>query len=214
MFQARARHMSTKTQCSCLNWMHVYRAGLADCGQGLELTTKQRKIGPSQSHLSKGKSCDSHSVKAENACKSQTPAFYPMQDHYYCLKTHSEKNSEPEKDHSNWCYVSTQCKDLRGGKKLNNETSWKYCKPGAESSLGDLAPIELFALAYQLNTRFGCEWSQIGKMYPLMAYPWGDPKDYPHNATVGEAGKFNTLAVHWENQLWEIQNEPVCLQGC
>lgn len=208
------RRTSLKTHCSCLNWMHVYRSGLARCGEGLELTSLQRKSAKAHSYLSDGRSCNSHSVKPESACKSSSPAFYPMQDHYYCLKTHSENQTASGAGHIDWCYVSAQCKDLRGGSRVNDDVSWKSCHRGAEAALGDLPPTELFALAYRINTRYECEWSKTGQMYPLMAYPWGDPREHLHNASVEDAGKFNTLAVHWGSQLWEVQDEPVCVHGC
>lgn len=117
--------------------------------------------------------------------------FFFNQHHNFCVKVEFTQAPEKVPYPGNWCYVDAKkCKDLNGGKTVNEFVSAKKCRYGVDFSLSELPPPFLLQ-----NTNF------IKDSYPiamLMAYPWHGPAAGQGpmmdmlNAT-NEDGRFKTV---------------------
>jgi hypothetical protein len=106
--------------CKCLNFHHVYKTGMALCGDGGE------------SGEIPGSYC--------TLINDRPSAFFPMQNHNYCINLWEAETQEG--DNRTWCYVSAECSVLNGGRSVNSNVSEKICGE-TEPRLGDLNPRDL-----------------------------------------------------------------------
>mmetsp|Transcript_53826 Transcript_53826/g.129676 ORF Transcript_53826/g.129676 Transcript_53826/m.129676 type:complete len:242 (+) Transcript_53826:96-821(+) len=196
---AQAKELSTDT-CSCLTWSTLYRENVVRCGDGEELS------GP-----------EIATWGDDGLCSSNTPLYTGL-NHNLCVKR-SKLKSEMPQPVPNWCYVSASCGALNGGRAVNSRVSSKMCGDG-DRALADLSPRELFEMGA----------GQDAQMLAIMAYPWQGPPDYhpgqpagtllnvglqsPERAVIGPSLKEDTFTVLWRNQVWEIRDEAVCVDGC
>jgi len=189
--------------CSCLNWATTYRSGRVKCGDGLELTD------PELAEHEDVEFCHNFPGMPDSA-------FFPHQDHTMCVKALKSKGPEPVPYPGTWCYVSSACQALNGGRAVNPSTSFKKCGSG-DRKLSDLPPKQLFAFAKQMNLDY--------QMIILMSYPWGGPAEMQGElsfkdvtgtgAFVGASAKQDTFRVINNNStVWEVQNVPECVQNC
>jgi len=194
--------------CQCLNWKETYASGLVKCGDGLELTD------------------DTLSWHEDvEFCHGHTPSevpFFPGADHKYCVNAEKVKGSQPKLYPGQWCYVSSQCQTLQGGKAVNSAISYKMCTKEDDDTLGELPPAELFALSEHMVP------PGDGQMMVLMAYDWAGPADGegtlltvqgsldPQTPVVGASLKFDTFTAVYGKEVWEVWDGPrgQCMQGC
>merc|ERR1719277_2627681 len=94
--------------CECLNWKKTYADGLVKCGDGLEVPDV------SKTSQYQGPFCQDFPGMNDTA-------FFPNADHKYCIN--AEKMTGPKvKGHPGpWCYVSSECPALRGGRSVNEK---------------------------------------------------------------------------------------------
>lgn len=153
-----ALHYSVRedaSSCACLNWKEVYASGAVSCGQGHEFYTEEV-----YGHC-KGYTHEQCVANDNEFCKGQSyNGFFPHQDHNYCMKKSQDWDNKQD-----WCYVSSNCSDLRGGRSASEQVSWKYCDKATDVSLGSL-PLQQF---FEVVKRH----SQINAgMLATLAYPW------------------------------------------
>mmetsp|Transcript_77170 Transcript_77170/g.226357 ORF Transcript_77170/g.226357 Transcript_77170/m.226357 type:complete len:252 (-) Transcript_77170:109-864(-) len=134
--------------CECLSWKDVYAEHGVKCGDGQEV-----------SHVA---------AAFDVVC----PDFYEKVSGNFCTNLHMfTKRTEQ------WCYVSSACRSLNGGGRVNEGVHWKTCKPGKDTmlsemtleELNDLAqregrdPAAFMAMAYPMYE--GLSWQDIQKCF-------------------------------------------------
>jgi len=74
--------------------------------------------------------------------------FFKRLDNNFCV------NMAPKK--GMWCYVSPECQELNGGKKVNEQVSYKVCNASQDQMMWKVPTRELVVIAAQrkLNTGF------------------------------------------------------------
>eukprot|EP00413_Alexandrium_margalefii_P039265 CAMPEP_0204605724 /NCGR_PEP_ID=MMETSP0661-20131031/58653_1 /ASSEMBLY_ACC=CAM_ASM_000606 /TAXON_ID=109239 /ORGANISM="Alexandrium margalefi, Strain AMGDE01CS-322" /LENGTH=261 /DNA_ID=CAMNT_0051616985 /DNA_START=65 /DNA_END=850 /DNA_ORIENTATION=- len=148
---------SARGACQCLDWVPTYRQGLVQCGQGMEVGTM----------LSVGVPL-ADAVQSDHGC-----SIYPKLQGNLCLKAKqgahlysgSTAAAADPYDYT-WCYVSSSCKQLGGGRKVNGQVSWKTCAEGVDKRYGDLNPRDLMGVI----TAAGMQGDPT--LMTVMAYPY------------------------------------------
>lgn len=198
--------------CQCLNWKNTYASGLVKCGDGLELTDSELELHPDVEFC--------HDFPGLHGT-----AFFPHADHKYCINGEKVKGLQQKRYPGQWCYVSSECQALRGGKAVNSLISYKMCAAEDDDTLGELPPAQLEALGRQLAEKTG--WSD-GQMLVLMAYDWAGPAEGegtlvnlqgsldPQKPAVGASLKADTFTVVYGKEVWEAHDGPGihCVAGC
>jgi len=70
-----------------------------------------------------------------------------------------------------WCFVSSGCIELNGGRPVTQAVSWKVCQAGADISLRGMHPLNLYALSKAQNLDLGI----LTKMaYPVFNKLWSE----------------------------------------
>eukprot|EP00420_Gonyaulax_spinifera_P022974 CAMPEP_0197916638 /NCGR_PEP_ID=MMETSP1439-20131203/82329_1 /TAXON_ID=66791 /ORGANISM="Gonyaulax spinifera, Strain CCMP409" /LENGTH=263 /DNA_ID=CAMNT_0043538673 /DNA_START=51 /DNA_END=842 /DNA_ORIENTATION=+ len=123
---------SVQGPCDCMSAKHIYQNKLLKCGDGMEIKFSQ---GGSKSEDQKLQRCANLFEKISQ----------PV-----CTNVMSGKEGAGQ-----WCYVSSQCKDLHGGRPVtkNSDVSWKLCKPGKDDlmSAHSLEDLSLFAKKHDVD---------------------------------------------------------------
>lgn len=151
-FSAAATTEQTRDVCECLNWKSTYESKKTRCGVANELFMLMSKIDPKYYAP----------VKKSNLGTEFCTHFYETIDDNVCTNI-DMSGAENEWYSGQWCYVSSECTDLNGGKIVkkgkksgeamrgryegvpkNNITesttglSWKICKAGQDRTLRDM----------------------------------------------------------------------------
>mmetsp|Transcript_93763 Transcript_93763/g.201302 ORF Transcript_93763/g.201302 Transcript_93763/m.201302 type:complete len:261 (-) Transcript_93763:34-816(-) len=195
--------------CQCLNWKTTYADGLVNCGDGLEVSDQTITA--------------SHPDEAY--CLGVS--FFLGQDHNYCVNAESNQGVHPKRHFGQWCYVSSLCQTLNGGKTINNATSLKMCIAEGDDTLGELTPAQLFALSESINSD--------SQLMVLEAYDWTGPMasedDWEGNLTwqnamlnrvspqrpvVGASMTKDVYTIIYKQEVWETREgaSGACVQGC
>jgi len=152
--------------CKCRSFHDVYKKGDAKCGDGLEAGDN-----------------------LEDGCKlsdGQEIAWYLVQNHSYCIRHGGSESGagEPDSVRATWCYVSSECQKLNGGKAVNGHVSAKYCTD-EDPKLGDLYPTELFNVV--------SPWDLLLSVSYAYNYEGGDGQDDPDFDALQEpAGNYKS----------------------
>lgn len=188
--------------CSCLNWMDLYNKGLT-CGAGAELT-------------------DVEGLDFE-LCRDNpeipNSAFFPKQNHSFCVNLRkSTPSTASMKFGGHWCYVSSECMALNGGRKVepffakNQHLSWKKCGE-QDQTLAEFWPEKLWAINNFLHSDH--------QVMAQMAYPWNGTKSGPpatpserNTGVIGGSLMHDTFAVLWNSQEWILNEQVECVAGC
>mmetsp|Transcript_88164 Transcript_88164/g.267368 ORF Transcript_88164/g.267368 Transcript_88164/m.267368 type:complete len:249 (-) Transcript_88164:68-814(-) len=123
--------------CACLNWQQVYRSKQAECGKALELYQISKQ-----------------GLQAENKYEEFCNKFYLHVNTSMCLNV-DFTHKPTDWDVAQWCYVSPQCQELNGGRKVpDSQLSWKLCSSRDESTK-NLHPLQLDWLRGHQNLDLG-----------------------------------------------------------
>eukprot|EP00416_Gambierdiscus_australes_P045621 CAMPEP_0171097496 /NCGR_PEP_ID=MMETSP0766_2-20121228/47579_1 /TAXON_ID=439317 /ORGANISM="Gambierdiscus australes, Strain CAWD 149" /LENGTH=255 /DNA_ID=CAMNT_0011556701 /DNA_START=59 /DNA_END=823 /DNA_ORIENTATION=- len=181
--------------CQCLNFKHTYDSGLAWCGEALDVEKVEW-------------GCDWFAAGFAGPLKKGIVGVGKntlKMNHSYCI---NHDWSREMKQEGSWCYVSSSCQQLNGGKPVNQRVSWRKCVEGIDVRLADLPPAQLFALAH----KHGVDPQNMVNL----AYPWvgpskgqGDLERLPlpflqrtHKPVLGTSSKPDTDIVRYENEVW------------
>mmetsp|Transcript_24189 Transcript_24189/g.76068 ORF Transcript_24189/g.76068 Transcript_24189/m.76068 type:complete len:258 (+) Transcript_24189:73-846(+) len=143
--------------CSCLKWKEAYATGGVKCG-----STNEYRFATHKSSLTGNDLFMAGMYLGAEFCTR----FYQALDDNVCV------NLNMGRDEGQWCYVSQECTDLRGGELVSNsQVAWKTCD-GQDRRLRDKTPEQLASFAAAGNFDLGL----LHKMsYPLyQARLWGD----------------------------------------
>mmetsp|Transcript_112686 Transcript_112686/g.349759 ORF Transcript_112686/g.349759 Transcript_112686/m.349759 type:complete len:258 (+) Transcript_112686:60-833(+) len=143
--------------CACLKWKEVYATGGVKCGM-----TNEYRIATHKSSLAGVELFVAGLALGGEFCSR----FYQTLDDNVCV------NLNMGRDEGQWCYVSQECTDLRGGAPVPHmEVAWKACGE-QDRRLRDKTPEQLASFAAAGNFDLGL----LHKMsYPLyQARLWGD----------------------------------------
>lgn len=153
--------MYDKKACECLRWDQVYALGGLKCGAGLEYFSysggagRHREPGPDQSYED-AELC--HDVPGH-----PNTAVFLWQKHNYCVKKDVKGSYEEA-----WCYVSAECKELRGGSKVKGDFgehfAYKECMSGQDELLSDRTPMQLAKMAQSDLTVPKYAWKMIANI--------------------------------------------------
>lgn len=125
--------------CNCLPWRDAYRRAGSSCGQANELWTQRSPKPPMK--------------------KEFCTDFYERITWTSCTNINFHNRATKQ-----WCYVSSRCKSLNGGKSIpNTEISWKTCTKGEDDLLVEKTPEQLHVLAMRNDLNVG--------LVVKMAYP-------------------------------------------
>lgn len=126
---------SDDDNCRCLTWSDVYYAFGVKCGQGPE-----RQAGEVWSTITDLRL--KHMPLYNNIALEICDEFFmrwPLNNNYCTNFDMMDVNT------TQWCYTSSACKDLGGGKAVTSGVSWKTCKVGDDELLRDRTPEQLIA---------------------------------------------------------------------
>mmetsp|Transcript_13379 Transcript_13379/g.39068 ORF Transcript_13379/g.39068 Transcript_13379/m.39068 type:complete len:338 (-) Transcript_13379:87-1100(-) len=135
---------ATKDACTCLNWRDTYAERKVECGKGLEYVPATRR----------GMS----GIKAaETFHKRFCVQFYQRIDDNFCVNVDHTLTLDPmDYTGHQWCYVSSQCGSLLGGKLVDGgQVAWKQCTRYKDNLLRVTTPEELSHLSQTLNLELG-----------------------------------------------------------
>jgi len=111
--------------CACLNWQQVYRSKQAECGKALELYQISKQ-----------------GLQAENKYEEFCNKFYLHVNTSMCLNV-DFTHKPTDWDVAQWCYVSPQCQELRGGHKVpDSQLNWKICSE-KDKLTRTMSPLQL-----------------------------------------------------------------------
>lgn len=114
-----------------MNWESAYEKHV-NCGDGLE------------KYAHRDMSQDEYDV---NVCQR----FFTRISENFCVNI-GMHNKENKKSNGQWCYVSRQCKELNGGKIVDDtRAAWKRCAGGDDEHLRDMDPEDVAVKAQDLN---------------------------------------------------------------
>jgi len=161
-----------KDPCACLNWKQVYKNDLAMCGEGLEYhVANPGRLGYSRREAI-------NAFQFAGADWEICNLFFKKLDSDRCVNVGPYARGSTDWTGMTWCYVSKECEDLHGGKRLFehsntwmdhlvsfvndpklakvSEVSWKLCRPGKDKQLRDLDVDDLFKICERqsLSYRF------------------------------------------------------------
>lgn len=110
--------------CQCQSWKELYSSASVSCGQGLEFLPV----------------LSTSDVTGEQALPFAQydicTDFYQQLDHNNCVKLAMELSPEVQSDQ--WCYVSSRCGRLNGGKPVEGSSlSWKVCSDSDRATKGE-----------------------------------------------------------------------------
>mmetsp|Transcript_77255 Transcript_77255/g.218671 ORF Transcript_77255/g.218671 Transcript_77255/m.218671 type:complete len:292 (-) Transcript_77255:77-952(-) len=153
--------------CQCLSWREAFRHGGVTCGG-----TK----GPNEGTPDENK-------EAAEATKAFCTHFYEKATFSSCTNIKYSRD-----DKAQWCYVSSGCTELNGGREVHgSELSWKVCRKGEDDLLSSKSVEELFNVSRDSDLDFG--------LLAKMAYPvntgmkWADVKGMLlHGVPTGHKG--------------------------
>jgi hypothetical protein len=132
-------------------WRDVYNPAVHNisCGQGQELNWLIEKNASFMEGFVLGKQiCELYSGLQGNVCVN----------HRY-----------PSKSRDQWCYVSSECQHLGGGRLVPGTSgiSWKLCQDGVDSTLRSMQPEEIQDLAVQSNVDAGLMLKMAFPIWPI-----------------------------------------------
>jgi len=110
---SESKEMEQASSCRCLNWKDVYLSKGIQCGQGLELLAPLADAGLLWQQVFPF-------VQPEFCAE-----FFQRLNNDICVD--SSMGSSDSEVPEDWCYVSSDCTDLRGGGMVNKAASWKRC---------------------------------------------------------------------------------------
>mmetsp|Transcript_115552 Transcript_115552/g.359888 ORF Transcript_115552/g.359888 Transcript_115552/m.359888 type:complete len:272 (-) Transcript_115552:668-1483(-) len=242
--------------CTCLNWAQVYRSGIAQCGEGLELlglalNPQVSMAGPAFSRecghqftdvsnmdelmrtLHAPGRCGEDSLRnmdfqeCNDDYKSVNTSFFRFQEHDLCVKAAPMALPKSPLHSTNWCYVSSKCRRLNGGVKVNDNVSVKTCTLGIDKFLGDLPVRDLCGLQNNMRPQalgHGSCLSAAFKAYNRGAGLWQDVlkkqpgfKNPKIRATFWKDPTADRAVVQQGTKRWEIfwdWKEENCIGGC
>jgi len=130
--------------CACKSFREVYEGHRDACGLGLELhLTEESKPGPGSNFNLPVPAM----YVADSRKKGEICARYAKLDTARCVNTQQGRNW------GTWCYTSSGCPNLGGGRVLSSGLAFKMCTP--EPRLRDYSPEELAKLAESEGIHFG-----------------------------------------------------------
>lgn len=207
--------------CKCRSFHDVYKKGDAKCGDGLEAgEIGESNCGPNQSEF-----CGDSFCKLSDG---RVIAWYLVQNHSYCIKHGGGESGagEPDSVTATWCYVSSECQELNGGKAVNGHVSAKYCTD-EDPKLGDLYPTELFnvvspweltlSVAYAYNYEGGD--GQDDPDFDALQEPAGNYKSdckqgKSTRRTSGEEQTVNVVCRQGKEKWFINDGIAECVRGC
>lgn len=130
-----------QSACSCLNWRSVYSDYRVNCGQALEfhLVTKRGVTGAKASRMIGDEFCGK---------------FFKRINDNFCVNA-DFTHAPSEWTGRQWCYVSSECTQLRGGRPLpGSNASWKFCAQD-DNMLRMKTPNQLDTLRGKLDLDLG-----------------------------------------------------------
>jgi len=160
--------------CKCLNWREVYASGRARCGEGAELFAVHQRIDMTPKEL--------HELYESARIVPVCDDFFRRLDNNLCANIAHSPPTGTDWHAGTWCYVSSECRDLGGGRRLGEtpvpwmdrlmgllqgdlplrpgSVSWKICTPATQAAaqdaqLRDLPLEEVFALSDRLELDAG-----------------------------------------------------------
>lgn len=165
--------------CKCLSYNHVYKSGLAECGEGHEGL---------QNRLSCGQYRNETCGHALCRLSDGAPyAWFLIQNHSLCMRKMQSAWGDVEEDKVRWCWVSSACQELNGGKVVNQNVSTRMCT-SADAAYGDLSPPELMAVSPFdpiYTYRFAYDYEDVESFD-------GKPEPLDYDEMVGQPSKFYT----------------------
>lgn len=143
----------TRDACACLNWRSVYADHATECGEARELAFAG---GMRAKPFLGGEFCTN---------------WFEKLDASVCVQDWATEGRFEQ-----WCYVSAECQDLRGGERLgtmadSREVSWKKCDPEQDEVLGAKSPPEVLAFAQQHKNDPGLVLKMAYPILPRTKYP-------------------------------------------
>eukprot|EP00416_Gambierdiscus_australes_P037356 CAMPEP_0171101216 /NCGR_PEP_ID=MMETSP0766_2-20121228/54287_1 /TAXON_ID=439317 /ORGANISM="Gambierdiscus australes, Strain CAWD 149" /LENGTH=285 /DNA_ID=CAMNT_0011561201 /DNA_START=43 /DNA_END=897 /DNA_ORIENTATION=+ len=180
--------------CECLNWRQVYSSQMAVCGEAVELFATMGRMAMMPSEIEE--------LYEWNRVVPVCDDFYKQLDTNLCANIGHYPPTETQWFAGTWCYVSNECQDISGGRRLADNprpwmekvkdalglqasrkpgnVSWKICTPSTEmvkqdQQLRDLSLEEVFTLSERLELDLG-----ITAKYSLANswVFWGDVEMY------------------------------------
>lgn len=190
---------NAKDPCACLNWKEVYKSDMAMCGESLEYYVAGWSLGYKRREV-----VNAFAFAGNEA--QMCGDFYKKLDSDRCVNVGPFARGTSEWWGGSWCYVSNECNDLYGGRRLSettsdwkdwlvsfvndarlskiSEVSWKLCRPGKDPRLRDMEVEELLTL---------CERQGLSLRSCVKA------------AYSGSWTHFYWPQIHW---MWERRYEP------
>lgn len=150
-----------KKSCECLPWHKVYKYGGVKCGSGYEFYSYSSGAGAHREPGPDGSYGDAELCK--DIPGHPGTATFMWQKHNYCVKKDVKGSYEEA-----WCYVSSECKTLQGGAKVEGEAgahfAYKECLASDDGLLSDRTPKELAKLAQTDTTIPKYAWKLIANL--------------------------------------------------
>lgn len=188
-----------KDPCACLNWKEVYKKDMAMCGEGLEYHVSN----PSRLGYSRREVVNAFAFAGPQfqACGQ----FFKKLDSDRCVNVGPYARGTSDWTGMTWCYVSKECEDLYGGRRLAetgntwmdwlvgfvndpklakvSEISWKLCRPGKDKQLRDMDVEDLLklcerhamSLGYCVKAAYPGSW--INFFWPQIQEAWDKRSD-------------------------------------
>jgi len=145
--------------CGCLSWQHVYKARGVKCGQGNELHVVTKSLKPLWL---------AQKMVGDEFCEK----FFHRIPASFCVNV-DQNNAPAWWFGGQWCYVSSECKQLRGGHPVQGtNVSWKMCTDAQDETLREKTPEELDEIRGKLDLDLG--------LLVKFAYPVWQLEKWPH----------------------------------
>mmetsp|Transcript_13060 Transcript_13060/g.24024 ORF Transcript_13060/g.24024 Transcript_13060/m.24024 type:complete len:298 (-) Transcript_13060:30-923(-) len=134
--------------CDCLNWKEVYARQRVLCGEGFELLDIANK------DLQYVDLWWMKHYSLDPAYNHSCTRFFEQMNNNYCVNVVRDSRQWPKWSGVQWCYVSSECQNLNGGRYVTNKENYGDVAEDIFERLATHLPAEIFFLIARVVAAF------------------------------------------------------------